>query len=50
MVSGFLTKGTGPYIVVKLVSPWEDRESRASYSAILLLVHQELSGFCVENS
>ena len=32
------------------MSPWEDRGSWASYSAILLFFHKDLSSFCVENS
>lgn len=44
------TKGVDPYIVVTLLSPWGDSRSWASYSAILLFFHKDLSGFCVENS
>lgn len=46
----FHTKGVDPHIVVTLMSPWEDRGSWASYSAILLFFHKDLSSFCVENS
>lgn len=44
------TKGVDPYVVVTLVSLWEDRGSCASYSAILLFFHKDISGFYVENS